>query len=113
MPLYRVIHGTVGHRNRTHHPGDTLELPDYSAAPLIATGQLVLVEPPAEEKDDRSPLPPAMAYTREELQAMYQQPDGWRQIKEIALALTDLTKAPDGGWDAAIDLILEAQGNNG
>lgn len=91
---------------------------DYGAwaAHGWSTNPPVEGKPQQENLTEKSPLPDSLtpaqdtAYVQRQqaLQALFDEPNGWRSIERIAKPLS--INKPATGWEDAIPLILEAEG---
>ena len=110
---YRVIKGRIRHSGHTYEANSEstiIPLTEAQAAPLFELGQIEgPLEVEAIRDDEELPDKAQLGAERlSDLQAMYEEPGGWRQIKTIADGL-GIPKATDG-WDSVIPLIVEAEG---
>lgn len=117
---YEVIEA-VNHNNRDYAPGDTLELEEKQAQPLLDLGKIK--EPSGQRESTMPPVVgdaavqatpeadllqtlPTRAEREAELKAKFKS-EGWKPIQ--AIATSHGISKPDTGWDAAIPLILDKE----
>jgi hypothetical protein len=120
MPKYLVIE-SVNHDLKDYLPGETLELEESQAKPLLNLGKIK--EPEGQRESTLPPTPPSegagitneadllqnpvsRANREAELRQLFST-QGWKAIQPIAQE-HGIPKPP-AGWDAAIPLILDKE----